>query len=191
MEPYKGGALHLDALARLTDMPGWECWFVGGAQRPHEVAFLAELQGQAERAGIGGRVRFLGRREDVLQLLAAADVFCQPNLRGEPFGIVFVEALQAGLPVVSTALGGALEIIDATCGRLVPPDDPAALARVLRTMLVDKVLRGELGRHGPARAHHLSDPSRVLARLKALLITLVDRASPEHNLRHAYGSPGT
>ena len=158
MEPYKGAALHLDALARLADVPGWVCWIVGGVQRPHEAAFLADLQARATRAGIAGRIRFLGQREDVPALLAAADVFCQPNLRGEPFGIVFIEAMHAGLPVVSTALGGALEIIDESCGRLVPPGDPAALADTLRNLLGNTALWERLGQNGPTHAQDLSDP---------------------------------
>ena len=51
MEPYKGATLHLDALAHLAEVPGWECWFVGGVQRPHEAEFLAELQARAARTG--------------------------------------------------------------------------------------------------------------------------------------------
>ena len=59
--------------------------------------FKAELRSSADRAGIADRVRFLGQRADVSRLMAAADVFCQPNTGPEPFGIVFVEALYAGL----------------------------------------------------------------------------------------------
>ena len=176
MEPYKGAALHLDALARLASVPGWVGWIVGGVQRPHEAAFLADLQTRAARTGITGRLRFLGQREDVPALLAAADVFCQPNLRGEPFGIVFIEAMYAGLPVVSTALGGALEIVDGSCGRLVPPTDPAALADVLGTLVADPDLRARLGRYGRARARGLSDPAVTLCVLEKCLHALVDSA---------------
>ena len=49
-------------------------------------------------------------------LLAAADLFCQPNTAPEPFGLSLVEALQAGLPVVTSGIGGACEIVDASCG---------------------------------------------------------------------------
>ena len=61
---------------------------------------------------------------DVPRLLAAADIHCQPNISPEPFGIAFIEALAAGLPVVTSAIGGAIEIVDDTCGRLVPASDP-------------------------------------------------------------------
>ncbi len=174
MEPYKGHVLHLEALARLADVPGWSCWVAGGVQRPHEQAYLNELKAQAARAGLAGRVQFLGERRDVERLLGAADIFCQPNVRGEPFGLVFVEALYAGLPVVSTALGGALEIIDETCGRLSPPGDAATLAGNLRRLIADPALRAKLGGNGPARADSLSHPDLIMEQLESALIGLID-----------------
>lgn len=167
MEPYKGHKLHLDALAQLKELPGWHCWIVGGPQRAHESEYAGRLQQQAEATGIGDRVRFLGDRTDVSRLLAGADIFCQPNTRGEPFGVVFLEALYAGLPVVATAIGGALEIVSEDCGRLTPPGDPAALANTLRQLIEDSPLRTRLGTNGPARATSLSSPDLVLGQLEA------------------------
>jgi glycosyltransferase involved in cell wall biosynthesis len=167
MESYKGHALHLDALARLADVPGWICWMVGGAQRPQEVLYLAELKARAEAAGIAGRIRFLSERRDVPRLLAAADIFCQPNLGGEPFGIVFIEALYAGLPLVTTAIGGALEIVDPSCGVLTPAGDSAALADALLRLISDPLRREALGNQGPARAKLLCAPDDILAKLEA------------------------
>jgi glycosyltransferase involved in cell wall biosynthesis len=173
LEPYKGHSLHLSALARLAALPGWTCWIVGGSQRPHEDTYLTALRAQAKRAGIADRVRFLGERHDVRGLLAAADVFCQPNLEPEPFGIVFVEALYAGVPPVSTAMGGALEIITNNCGRLVPPADPDALAATLRELIEQPALRSKLSLEGPARADHLSNPDKALAALEKIVQNLV------------------
>ena len=121
MEAWKGHRLLLEALGRLRHVPGWVLWVAGGAQRPYEARYLAELEAQATELGIRGRVRFLGQRSDVPRLLRAADIHCQPNLGPEPFGIAFIEALQARLPVVTTAMGGPLEIIDGSCGVLVAP----------------------------------------------------------------------
>ena len=73
----------------------------------------------ATELGISDRVRFAGQRDDVPGLLAAADVFCQPNTGPEPFGIAYVEALWSRLPVVATQFGGAQEIVDDSCGLLV------------------------------------------------------------------------
>ena len=159
MEAWKGHHLHLDALAKLKDNPRWICWMVGGAQRPAEQEYMREIQAKAARLGIGERVRFLGQRSDVPSLLAAADIFSQPNLGAEPFGIVFIEALAAGLPVVTTAMGGPKEIIDESCGIVAPPKDAEQVAAALRRLIDSSELRSRLGQHGPQRARDLCDPS--------------------------------
>jgi glycosyltransferase involved in cell wall biosynthesis len=119
--------------------------------------------------GLEGRVRFLGHRTDVARVLAAADVHCQPNTGPEPFGVAFVEALYAGLPVATTALGGALEIVDESCGVLTPPGDAGALADALGRLTRDVGVRAGLGAAGPSRAAALCDPARQLTRLHELL----------------------
>lgn len=172
LERWKGHAHLLAALARLRDQPGWEAWIAGGVQRPHEQPYLDELHAAARAAGINDRVRFLGQRSDVARLLAAADIHCQPNTGPEPFGIAFVEALDAGLPVVTTRLGGAAEIVTDACGILVDPDDPAALAAALHGLITDPAARVRLGAAGPARARALSDPAVILNRLAAALEAL-------------------
>jgi glycosyltransferase involved in cell wall biosynthesis len=170
MEPYKGHALHLDALARLANVPGWTCWMVGGAQRPYEARYFAELKSRAKRAGIANRVRFLGERRDVPRLLQASDIFCQPNIAPEPFGIVFIEALYAGLPIVATSHGGALEIVDELSGQLVPPNNPVALADSLRNSMLN--LRENLSPQRRARAQLLSEPAVILKKLETYLTRL-------------------
>src|SRR5262249_16932406 len=123
------------------------------------------LQVAARQLGIDGRVRFLGHRPDGRSLFAAADIHCQPNTRPEPFGVAFVEALYAGLPVVTAAIGGALEIVDESCGRLVRPGDAAELAEVLRELLRSTDLRWRLGSVGTVRAAKLCDPASRLSDL--------------------------
>ncbi|WP_049872400.1 glycosyltransferase family 4 protein [Myxococcus hansupus] len=173
MEAWKGQRLLLEALGRLRQVPGWRAWVAGGAQRPEEEAYLEGLRAQANGLGLGERVRFLGQRSDVPRLLRAADIHCQPNLGAEPFGIAFVEALQAELPVVTTAMGGPLEIVDASCGVLVPPE-PGALATTLRRLIEDPALRAQLGKGGPARAEALSDPRAYLCELEDALRSLTE-----------------
>jgi len=173
MEEWKGHRLLLEALGRLKDDPEWTLWVVGGAQRPREERYRTGLSRLALRLGIAHRVRFAGERADVPRLLSAADVFCQPNLGPEPFGIACVEAMHAELPVVATALGGPAEILDETCGILVPPDDPAALAEALRRVIHDPTLRADLGLAGAERARALCDPERQARRLHDILAGLV------------------
>jgi glycosyltransferase involved in cell wall biosynthesis len=174
---WKGQALHMNALARLAQIPGWVAWFVGSPQFPCDRPYFTGLQDQAVRLGISDRVRFLGQRADVGRLLAAADIFCQPNLGSpEPFGIVFVEALGAGLPVVSTAIGGALEIVDDSCGILVPPEDAESLANALEQLLVEPGVRRQLADHAPERAHFLCAPERQMRTLEQLLGAAISAA---------------
>jgi glycosyltransferase involved in cell wall biosynthesis len=138
-----------------------------------ENRYFQEVQQACSTLGLSDRVRFLGRRSDVERLLAGADVFCQPNLGPEPFGIVFVEALRAGRPVVTTSIGGALEIVDESCGLLVEPNNPQELAAALRQLISSCDLRSRLGKNGPARARQVCDPQ---AQMRLLAHTLRDMA---------------
>lgn len=169
LEPWKGHKLHLEALGTLRELPDWVCWVVGGSQRPKEVEYLADLKALANRLRIADRVRFLDERKDVARLMAAADIYCQPNTGAEPFGIAFVEALAAGLPVVTTAIGGAKEIVNDSCGMLVPREDSTALSGSLRQLIQAQPLRFQLGIAGPARAQHLCDTATQMRRLAELL----------------------
>jgi glycosyltransferase involved in cell wall biosynthesis len=177
MEPWKGHRLLVEGLAGIRDVGGWTCWIAGGAQRAHEEAHLAETYALAQQRGVAHRIRFLGQRDDVPALMAAADVLCQPNLGPEPFGIAFVEGMHAGLPVVATAIGGAREIVDPACGILVSPEAPVALADALRRLIARPLLRERLGAAGPAHARALCDPHQQAARLRDVLAT-VTRSTP-------------
>ena len=174
MEAWKGHRLLLEALGRLRSLPGWVLWVAGGAQRPEEARYLAEMKALAAEQGIGERVRFLGQRSDVPRLLRAADIHCQPNLGPEPFGLAFIEALQAGLPVVTTAMGAPLETIDGTCGVLVPPE-PGPLGEALQRMIQDPEERRRLGAGGPPRAAALCEPSVFLRGLAEDVRSLASR----------------
>lgn len=175
METWKGQVVLLEALSRLRDLPGWVCWQVGGAQRPHEFRYVKELVETATRLGIADRVHFLGQRSDVFRLLHAADIHCQPNTEPEPFGITFIEALYAGLPVVATAVGGALEIVDDTCGVLVPPNNASALAVALRRFIENRTVRLNLATTGPTRARQLCNPVTQMRQLYELFTSAVRR----------------
>ncbi|HMF56824.1 MAG TPA: glycosyltransferase [Pyrinomonadaceae bacterium] len=174
MESWKGHALHLEALSLLKDLPQWVCWQVGGAQRRSEARYLKALKNLAVKLGIADRVRFVGQRSDIAALLSAADIYCQPNTGPEPFGLTFIEALLAQLPVVTTAMGGAQEIIDDSCGLLTDPD-PNALAASLKRLIEDAQLRMSMSVVGPARARKLCGVGTQLNRMNELFSELVRR----------------
>lgn len=178
LELCKGHKLLLAALSQLkTRNTRWECWIAGGAQRPKENAYLKELQSLAAGYRISPRVKWLGQRSDVDRVLAAADIYCQPNSEPEAFGIALVEAMHAGLPIVTTELGPAREIVSEACGAVVPPE-PAAVADALRRMIEDSALAAQLGAAGPRRAIELCDPGGCLSRLATTLAQKHVQASP-------------
>jgi glycosyltransferase involved in cell wall biosynthesis len=169
MEPLKGQRVLLEALGRLRERRGWTCWLAGGAQRPAEEQYLQSLRSQAAALGIADRVKFLGQRSDIKTLLGGADIYCQPNAEPEAFGISLIEALAAGLPVVTSAIGGAKEIIDDTCGILVAPRDPMRLASELSTLFDDERRRARFRAAGQARARALCDPATRMPEIASVL----------------------
>jgi glycosyltransferase involved in cell wall biosynthesis len=169
MEPWKGHTVLLDALAELKHPSGWACWIVGGAQRRSEIAYQEALRRRAADLGLGTRVRFLGERDDVAGLLRAADVFCQPNLGPEGFGITFIEAMYERLPVVGSRLGATPEIVNGSCGVLVEPGSVRSLVQALADLLDHPERRAALGANGERRARELCDPRAQVGQLAGLL----------------------
>jgi glycosyltransferase involved in cell wall biosynthesis len=169
LDAWKGYLTHLQALAKLKPERNWVCWIAGGPQTEEQEQYFRQLQETVARLGIRERVRFLGQRTDVPQLMAAADIFCQPNLEPEPFGLVFVEALWAGLPVITSDIGGAVEIVDESCGLLVKPGDAGSLAQSLDALIESPGLRARFGRAGVERARSLCDPASQMKKIEELM----------------------
>jgi len=175
-EPWKGHALLVHALSELPPDLDWRCWIVGGPQRPHEEEYRLRLDGLVAAASLGDRVQFLGQQTEVAELLAAADIYCQPNTGPEPFGVAFVEALHAGLPVVTTRMGAAGEILSEDCARLVDPE-PGPVADALTELLRDSGLRRRLGTAAVLQAQKVSDVPRRLADIASALSAAAGHAS--------------
>ena len=155
----KGHDVLLDALATMTDL-SWRCVCVGSLER--DAAFVEALRRRSVDGGLGDRVCFPGPRTgaDLDRSYAAADVMVLAS-RAEAFGMVVIEALARGLPVVATEVGGLTEALGqgtagAPPGLLVPPDDPGALGAALRAWLGDAELRGKLRRAARERRKSLS-----------------------------------
>jgi glycosyltransferase involved in cell wall biosynthesis len=92
-----------------------------------------------------------GFRQDVLSIISAADIFVLPS-KAEPFGLVLLEAMALGKPVIATSVGGPLEIVlDHLTGTLVPPGDPAALSGAIQSLIDAPARRAAMGRSGQAR----------------------------------------
>ena len=157
----KGYDILLRALAVAAPRLGtdWHLRIIGKGPR------LAELLELRDALGLRERVTMLGWIDNPYPTMAAADVFVHPA-RFEPFGIVYIEALALGLPIVATACpGGPVEVLDhGKFGRLVPTDDPGALADAIVEVADDRELRRELAERGPDRAGSYS-PASVARRM--------------------------
>lgn len=126
----KGADVLIEALARLRDPPIVACVVGEGP----EQATLAE---RAVALGVGERVHWAGAVPDAGRLFAAFDVFALSS-RTEGTPMALFEAMDAGVPVVATAVGGVPDVIRAEHARLVPPEDPEALARALAAVAGDR-----------------------------------------------------
>jgi glycosyltransferase involved in cell wall biosynthesis len=150
------GRLHVNKgfdvlLAALAKAPRLHLWLAG------EGELRATLGRQAAALGVAERVRFLGWRDDIPALLAAADFLVCPS-RHEPLGNVVIEAWAASLPVIATASEGpGALIVDGESGLLVPVDDADALVRAMLRLSDDPGLRVRLAAAG--RAAHAAEYS--------------------------------
>lgn len=162
--PRKGFDIAISALAQL---PETELVIAGGPERGRlsqdpEVRRLREL---ADRLGVGDRVRWPGQvsRDDMPALLRSADaVVCTPWY--EPFGIVPLEAMACGVPVVAAAVGGLTDtVVDGVTGLLVRPHQPKELASRVRRLLDDPALCHAYGTAGHDRAQARYSWDRVAA----------------------------
>jgi len=171
LHPKKGFDVLVAALALLRDQDlAFDCEIAGeGDER-------ARLEGLIARHGLGDRVRLVGWRADVPAFLATGDVFAFPSHQ-EGFPLVLLEAMAVGLPAVSSAIPGPVEMIaDGVDGVLVPPGDPAALARALAGLVATPQRAAALGL--AARAKVLEDygPASLKRRLDAVLDLMLGRA---------------
>lgn len=170
-ERWKGLGLHVEAFLALGKELPWESWIIGAPQTAAESQWLAELKRMIAHAGLSERFRFLGHRDDVKNLLRAADVHFQPNLGPEPFGIAFIEAMDAGLPILSRPEGAIPEITTDKTAHLVDSLDPLQFAQALRKLACSPSLRAQLGNAGP---HQAAKISAAAPRLRELQIALLD-----------------
>lgn len=160
--PHSAG-LRLLAVGRLSRYKGFDVLIDALAMRPHDSLLLVgdgecaqPLRAQAAARGVAERIHFTGAIDDagLASAYASADVFVLPSRdRGEAFGLVLLEAMRAGLPVVASAIAGsgvASVVGGGEAGLLVPPDDAAALAHAL-TQMQQPATRQQLGACGRAR----------------------------------------
>jgi len=159
----KGHDVLIGAVQKLADShPQLHVLIVGeGEER-------ARLQAMVDSAGLGARVRLLGRRGDVQSLLHAANVFVLPSrTEGTPFALL--EAMANRVPVIASRFGGADEVVShRQTGLLTPVDDPAALAAAMATALNDPTGMRTMADRAQAQLHRFSRDTMVDRTLEVL-----------------------
>ncbi|MGH7408997.1 MAG: glycosyltransferase, partial [Candidatus Methylomirabilales bacterium] len=134
------------------------------------------LERAVARRGWGGAVTFAGEQADVRPWLHRMAVYVQPSI-AEGMSNSILEAMACGLPVVATRVGGTPEMVeDGVSGLLVPPEDPAALATALVTLLGDPARRAAMGAAGRERVARQFNETDMIRRTTAFLDALVDAA---------------
>jgi glycosyltransferase involved in cell wall biosynthesis len=171
LEKWKGQTVLLDAVSRLKRDSRIHVWMAGGPQSERETKYFDDIAARASAADIRDRVTLLGQREDVPLLNGLADIYCQPNLQPEPFGISVAEAMLSALPCVISAGGGAAELLDESCGVMTAAGDADGVAAALDRIASDDDLRTAMGRAARARASRLTDPIGRLDDLATLVAT--------------------
>lgn len=171
----------------LPGVPGAELVIAGGGDATTE-AERVRLAGIARECGVGERVRLVGRipRQDVPALLRSADVVVSVPWY-EPFGMVPLEAMACGVPVLASAVGGHLDtVVDGCTGVLVPPRDPGALAQRLRELLADPARLTAIGSAAAARARSRYGWDRIAEDTERLYRQVVVE---DHTATRAGGRP--
>lgn len=154
----------IDALAPLADLP-WQARFVGG--KDFDPDWSDALQQQLNRLQLQDRIELVGAVDDLESEFNQADLFVLPS-RYEGYGMVFAEALAAGLPVIAARAGAVPDVVPESAGLLVLPDDTAALTDALRSLLIDEDLRRQLqagARNAAANLPTWADTANQVVRL--------------------------
>jgi glycosyltransferase involved in cell wall biosynthesis len=158
-----------------------EAWSVGISPDTHlalvgDGPLRTRLQARIEADGCGDRVTLVGPTGDSAAYLRASDLFVLPS-RAEGMSNALLEAMACGIPVVATDVAGNREVVgeDGTAGRLVPAEDPAALAEAVATLVASPTLRREISAAGRARILDRFDIQRVAAQYLSLYEELQER----------------
>lgn len=171
LSPWKGQHVLLEALAHCSE--NVTALFVGDALFG-EDEYVGRLHQQVEELGLHDRVKFLGFRSDVSELMGACDLIAHTSTSPEPFGRVIVEAMLCQRPIVATAAGGVVELIEpGVTGWLVPGNDSTKLAEVINECQLNPEQTAAIaqrGQHFASQTFHIDTTGQKVAQLLASVV---------------------
>lgn len=163
LDPLKDHVTAIETFHRVvTQCPGAKLVLVGeGPERP-------KIEEAVQRLGLGSSVRMIGLRQDVPRLIRSADLFLLTSI-SEGIPLTLIEAMAARVPVVSTRVGGVVEVVEENrTGLLAPSGDAPALGDRVLQLAGDPTLRREFGQRGRLRAEALFSESRMVDQYEQL-----------------------
>jgi len=174
ISPWKGQDVFVRAAAMvLKDLPHVQFRIIGKVMFGEEE-FEKKLHALIDELGVGGQVRCLGFRSDVMTVLSELTLLVHASTSGEPFGQVIVEGMAAGLPVVATNGGGVPEIVvEGETGLLVPMGDAPAMADAIRRMLTQPTLAWKMGEAGRLRVESKFTIKQTASKVEHIYRTLL------------------
>jgi glycosyltransferase involved in cell wall biosynthesis len=171
IQPWKGQREVIQAVRRVKEkVPDVQCLVVGGV---YDDRYDQEVRHLVRELGLTENVRFLGYRKDVLNVMNAMDIVIHASTSPEPFGMVLIEAMALGKPVIATRAGGPLEIVeDQVSGLLVPPGNPDALAEAISRLLEDRTMAEDMGCSGRKRVKQMFPLKRTIEGIRSVYAEL-------------------
>jgi len=161
LTPWKGHQTLLRAMQQVLAERPRARLLVVGTTTFWETSYERDLRELAEQLSVSGRVRWLGFRSDIADLLRLCNVFVLPSIN-EPFGRALVEAMATAKPVVAMRSGGVPEVMrDGICGHLIEPGRIGDLAGAISQLLADRERAHAMGQNGWRRANRYFDIRRV------------------------------
>ncbi|MFO0921397.1 MAG: glycosyltransferase family 4 protein [Pirellulales bacterium] len=159
VDPRKGMKYLIEALPILSAR-GLRPWVVSAG--PVDESYMKTLQGLISQHSLYNQMRFLGRRNDVADLMMAFDCVALPSKK-EVMPISLMESMAVGLPVIATAVGGIPEFVrDGVDGFVVPPRSPKALAEAISKWMADPQLRTQMGRSAKDSMAETYSPTHLI-----------------------------
>ena len=165
---WKGQDVLLDAAPSiLAEFPTASILLVGSAYG-RDNTFAQDITRRIEQSALRGRVRLLGARQDIPDILALSSVVLHASTKPEPFGRTFLEGMAMGRPTIASAEGGPLDVIQHEVdGLLIAPRDPALLAQAVNHLLSSPAYAAQLGANAArkARAFSIQQHAEAIARV--------------------------
>jgi glycosyltransferase involved in cell wall biosynthesis len=176
MDWWKGQDYFVQSMAAVVQrQPNAKALLVGGVDSSlRNVTYHGRVQAMVQELGLGRNVIFTGFRSDIPAIMAMSDLIVHSASEPEPFGRVVVEAMLAARPVVATAAGGVLDIVeDQVTGLTVPPKDAGAMAGAIEFLLQNPAVANRMGQRAEATARTRFSVEQHVAHVQSLYASLL------------------